>query len=89
MPGIGVSAPGVSGGTNGVVPVLDRLAEFIQDPRVLNLIRQYLKPTVECGGLFWGFEKGIALGCPLSPVMGAFFLRSVDQALGNLGLFYV
>ena len=69
--------------------LLDRLAEFIQDPRVLNLIRQYLKRTVECGGLFWEFEKGIALGCPLSPVMGAFFLRAVDQALGKLGLFYV
>ena len=69
--------------------LLDRLAEFIQDPRVLNLIRQYLKRTVECGGLFWGFEKGIALGCPLSPVMGAFFLRAVDQALGKLELFYV
>ena len=25
--------------------LLDRLAEFIQDPRVLNLIRQYLKPV--------------------------------------------
>ncbi len=41
------------------------------------------------GGLFWEFEKGIALGCPLSPVMGAFFLLSVDQALGKLGLFCV
>lgn len=46
--------------------LLDRLAEFIQDPRVLNLIRQYLKRTAECGGLFWEFEKGIALGCPLA-----------------------
>ena len=49
--------------------LLDRLADFIQDPRVLNLVRQYLKRTVECG-LFWEFEKGIALGYPLSPVMG-------------------
>ena len=32
--------------------------------------------------------KGL-LGCPLSPVMGAFFLLSVDQELGELGLFYV
>ena len=69
--------------------LLDRLQEFIPDPRVLNLIRQYLKRTAECGGLFWEFEKGIALGCPLSPVMGAFSLGSVDQALGKRGLLYV
>ena len=37
--------------------LLDRLAEFIQDPRVVTLIRQHLRRTVECGGLFWEFEK--------------------------------
>ena len=54
-----------------------------------DVLGKYLKCTVECGGQFWEFEKGIALGCPLSPVMGAFSLRSVDQELGKLGLFYV
>ena len=52
----------------------------------MNLIREYLKRTAECGGLFWEFEKGIALGCPLSPVMGAFFLRSVDRWVGKIAL---
>ena len=40
-------------------------------------------------GLSQFSDEGIALGCPLSPVMGAFFPRAVDQELGKLGLFYV
>ena len=41
------------------------------------------------GGLFWEFDRGISLGCPLSPVLGAFFLKTVDDALTDSGLFYV
>lgn len=41
------------------------------------------------GAASFGSLRRESLGCPLSPVMGAFFLRSVDQALGKLGLFSV
>jgi RNA-directed DNA polymerase len=69
--------------------ILDRLAGCIQDRRVLNLVAQYLKRTAERGGLFWDYPMGIALGCPLSPLIGAFFLRDLDLALERLGLFFV
>ena len=68
--------------------VLDRLAGCLQDGRVLNLVAQYLKRTAERGGLFWDSHTGIALGCPLSPLIGAFFLHDLDQALQRLGLFF-
>src|SRR5262249_30569204 len=45
--------------------------------------------TVERGGLFWDAAQGIALGCPLSPLLGAFVLGDLDQALERLGLFFV
>jgi RNA-directed DNA polymerase len=56
---------------------------------VLNLIGQYLKRTSERGGNFWDFNQGISLGCPLSPLMGAFFLNALDEAAAKCSLFYV
>ncbi len=69
--------------------LIDRLSRIIQDRRVLNLIEQYLRRTAEWGGQFWESERGIPLGSPLSPIIGAFFLAELDQRLGRTGLFYV
>ncbi len=69
--------------------LLDQLAEYIQDRRVLNLLGQYLRRCAERGGLFWEYECGISLGCPLSPLIGAFFLKALDERMGKLGLCYV
>jgi hypothetical protein len=69
--------------------LLDRLAVYLPDHRVLNLIAQYLKRCAERGGLFWDSRKGIALGSPLSPILGAFFLTELDEACEHLGVFYI
>ena len=69
--------------------LLDRLAVSIPDHGVLNLIAQYLKRCAERGGLFWDSRKGIALGSPLSPIIGAFFLSELDEACAHLGMFYL
>ncbi len=69
--------------------LLDQLAEYVKDRRVLNLLGQYLRRTAERGGQFWDYEKGISLGCPLSPLMGALFLKCLDQRMEKSGLFYV
>jgi retron-type reverse transcriptase len=68
--------------------LLDRLAVYIPDRDVLNLIAQYLQRCAERGGLFWDYRKGIALGSSLSPIIGAFFLTELDGAFEKLGLFY-
>ncbi len=69
--------------------LMERLSRIIQDRRVLNLIEQYLRRTAERGGQFWESERGIPLGSPLSPIIGAFFLTELDQQLERTGLFYV
>ena len=69
--------------------LLDRLAVYIGDRAVLNLIGQYLRRCTERGGLYWDHRKGIALGSPLSPILGAFFLTEVDDALEQRRLFFV
>ncbi len=69
--------------------LLEQLAVYVEDRAVLNLLWQYMHRTSERGGLFWEVGKGISLGCPLSPLMGAFFLRELDERLEGLGLCYV
>ena len=69
--------------------LLDQLAEYVKDRRVLNLLGQYLRRTTERGGVFWDYEKGISLGCPLSPIMGALFLKCLDERMAKSGLFYI
>ncbi len=69
--------------------LLDQLAVHIKDRRVLNLMGQYLKRTSERGGAFWDYRQGLSLGCPLSPLIGAFFLNALDAAAAKLHLFYV
>lgn len=61
----------------------------ISDRRVLNLIDQYLPRTSEPGRSFWDYDKGISLGCPLSPLIGGFFLNALDAAAPKVRLFYV
>ena len=69
--------------------LLLNLAVHIKDRRVLNLIGQYLRRTSKRGGSFWDYEKGISLGCPLSPLIGGFFLNALDAAAAKLRLFYI
>lgn len=53
------------------------------------MVGQYLRRRAERGGVFREYERGISLECPLSPLIGAFFLKSVDDAMAKLNLFYV
>jgi len=68
--------------------LLDQLAVHITDRRVLNLMGQYLRRTSERGGVFWDYQNSISLGCPLSPLIGAFFLNALDAVAAKLRLFY-
>jgi hypothetical protein len=71
------------------VLLLDRLAEFIRERPILNLCGQYMKRTSEQAGWFFDHHRGISLGCPLSPLMGAFFLHDLDTRMEETSLFYV
>ena len=69
--------------------MLEYLATYVEDRSVLNLLWQAMRRTVTWGGLYWDRERGISRGCPLSPLLGAFFLRELDIAVVRQGLFYV
>ena len=69
--------------------MLALLADYVQDRSILNLLCQAMRRTVTWGGLYWDIERGLSRGCPLSPLLGAFFLHQLDAAMATPGLFYV
>ena len=46
--------------------LLDKLSTHIKDKKVMNLLAQYLKRSVESGGLFTDIKQGSSSGCPLA-----------------------
>jgi RNA-directed DNA polymerase len=69
--------------------LMGQLAEYIKDKFILNLLWQYLHRMVERGGLYKEIQRGISRGCPLSPLIGAFFLAGLDAQFQQDGVFYV
>ena len=54
-----------------------------------NLIGQYLRRVAERDGIVEAHRRGLPLGSPPSPVLGAFFLGELDDALARGGWFHV
>jgi len=70
--------------------VLYQLCEkIIEDKTILRLIWRFLKHTITYGGLYWDNNKGIPLGCPLSPLLAALYLKPLDDEMAKLDVFYV
>ncbi|MCC2525786.1 reverse transcriptase domain-containing protein [Vibrio coralliilyticus] len=64
-------------------PLLERLAQYVDCPIVLGLLKQFLYYSVESGGLFHTPQKGIPRSCSLSPLLAGFQLYELDCALHN------
>ena len=60
----------------------------VEDEAVLALLWGYLRRYVSDGGKFIDITQGISLGCPLSPLMGALFLKPLDDRMAQFDLFY-
>ncbi len=69
--------------------LMDIVGKYVQDDAVLRLLWGYLRRYVSDGGEFIDITQGISLGCPLSPLMGALFLKPLDDRMAALGCFYV
>jgi hypothetical protein len=69
--------------------LMSQLSRRIKDSRVLHLLEQYIRRTVYRDGYYQDIKRGISLGCPLSPIMGALYLEVLDLRMEQTGLFYV
>ena len=69
--------------------VMEMVKRYVDDDKVLGLVGQYLARFVSDGGEYRDIVQGISLGCPLSPLMGALYLKPLDDRMAALGCFYV
>lgn len=68
--------------------LLAQLRDAIADPRLLTLLEKYVRRTIYQDGLYRDVTQGICLGCPLSPLIAALYLKPLDERLEAMGLFY-
>jgi RNA-directed DNA polymerase len=69
--------------------LLRQLDKDIADPFIWRLLVQFVKRTVEKGGTFKSIHCGISRGCPLSPVIAAYYLKELDEQMtGDTRYFY-
>ena len=73
--------------------LLQQLDTLIKDRLVMNLLTQVIGRCVCRGGTYRDIRKGISRGCPLSPILGALYLKGVDEHFAAVsavsGLHYV
>ncbi len=63
--------------------LLELLRVHCREAWVLDLASQYCGRTLEQDGYYRTVTKGISLGCPLSPLMGALYLSPLDEAISH------
>jgi RNA-directed DNA polymerase len=69
--------------------LLKQLDKDITDPFIWRLLVQFVKRTVEKGGTFKSIHCGISRGCPLSPIIAAYYLKGLDEQMaGDPRYFY-
>jgi RNA-directed DNA polymerase len=69
--------------------LLKQLDKDIANPFIWRLLVQFVKRTVERGGSFKSIRCGISRGCPLSPVIAAYYLKGLDEQMaGDTRYFY-
>ncbi len=71
------------------VILMDMLWDLITDRCLLRLIYSFLQHSICDGGYYWDVAKGLSRGCPLSPLLGAVYLKKLDDRMDKSGLFYV
>ncbi|MEO0687404.1 MAG: reverse transcriptase domain-containing protein, partial [Cyanobacteria bacterium J06649_11] len=55
--------------------LMEIVERYVEDKAVIALLWGYLRRYVSDGGKFIDITQGISLGCPLSPLIGALFLK--------------
>lgn len=68
--------------------LLNKLALYLTNKFILNLLTQYMKRNIERSGNFEKINKGISVGCLHSPLIAIFYLVELDKAMASKLVFY-
>jgi RNA-directed DNA polymerase len=68
--------------------LMNQLKKKITCKITLRLIYEYCNRLVDINGKYPLIDKGISMGCPLSPLFGAWFLRELDLKMSEQPVFY-
>ena len=60
-----------------------------QDRDLRSYLYQVIHRSVEFGGENRDIERGISRGCPLSPILGALYLKALDDQFEGNDVFYI
>lgn len=69
--------------------LLNLLREHVKDPRVIRLIKKYLKSGVMEDGVVMDTDEGSPQGGPLSPLLANIYLNPYDQEMRRRGVAFV
>jgi len=70
--------------------LIAKLKPYISDAIIIRLIEEYCNRLIWANGEYEVITQGISMGCPLSPLIGAWFLKDLDKALeSNPNTYYV
>jgi RNA-directed DNA polymerase len=68
---------------------MDMINETVTDADLRHYLYQIIHRCVEYGGNYRDIDQGISRGCPLSPVLGALYLKALDDHFADKNLYYV
>ena len=68
--------------------LLDLLQKYLKSPVILDLVKQIISPTVLLSNRWRTNDRGIPLGCSLSPVLAELYLLKLDRAFDQNRDFY-
>jgi hypothetical protein len=68
---------------------MDMINETVADADLRHYLYQIMHRCVEYGGHYRDIDQGISRGCPLSPILGALYLKALDDHFTDKNLYYV
>jgi RNA-directed DNA polymerase len=69
--------------------LMDMINETVADADLRHYLYQIMHRCVEYGGNYRDINQGISRGCPLSPILGALYLKALDDHFTDKNLYYV
>ncbi len=69
--------------------LMEQINDAVGDNDLCHYSYQVIHRRVEYCGQFKDIGKGISRGCPMSPILGALYLKVLDDHFTNKNLYYV